>query len=392
MKTYPLFKVHIPQNTALANVGKVFESGFINEGVQVTELTHALSRRMQTDKLSLVNSCTSALTLALKLSGVGPGDEVITTPMTCVATNTPIITAGAKVVWADVDPNTGMLDVQDVKRKITEKTKAVMAVAWAGAPPDLFGLGELCDLSHGHNVGKPKLILDAAHAFDATFLNRPVHEFATFTCYSFQAIKHFTTGDGGALVCLNEVDHVRAKALKWFGLDRDHAKDEKGDWKGQQWDVDIVEAGYKFNMNNVAAAIGLSQIKHIDKIISAHRMNAMIYQDRFENFNLFEGFKSVVPIYEPENVQSSHWVYTMKVNPTYSRLTRDELLKELNAEGIMAGVVHVPNDDYTAFKDSITDLPGVRSFSSRQFSLPCGWWLTQSDIEHIANRVKELTK
>ncbi len=392
MKMYPLFKVHIPQEEALSNIKHVFESGFINEGEQVTELTRVLSRRMQTDKVCLMNSCTSALTLALRLSGVGPGDEVITTPMTCVATNTPIVATGAKIVWADVDPYTGMLDVEDVKKKITQKTKAIIAVAWAGSPPDLFGLGELCDLSHGHNIGKPKLILDAAHAFDAMLVDRPIHEFATFTCYSFQAIKHFTTGDGGALICLNEVDHVRAKALKWFGLDRDHAKDEKGDWKGQQWDVDILEAGYKFNMNNVAAAIGLSQIKHIDEIITNHRVNAMIYQERFENFNIFEGFKSVAPIYQPENAKSSHWVYTMKVNPKHSRLTRDELLKKLNAEGIMAGVVHVPNDTYAAFKEFQTDLPGVREFSANQFSLPVGWWLTQDDIKHIAERVKELTK
>ncbi len=377
MKTYPLFKVHVPKEAALARVRDVFESGFINEGIQVTELTSMLQEHMKTDKLCLVNSCTSALTLALKLAGVGPGDEVITTPMTCVATNTPIVAAGAKIVWADVDPLSGMVDGRSVVSVMTNKTKAVMAVAWGGTPPALNSLVSA-------TRGKAKLILDAAHAFDAEYNYRPIHEFADYTCYSFQAIKHFTTGDGGALVCKDPQDFSRAKALKWFGLDRDRAKDEKGDWKGQQWDVDIIESGYKFNMNNVSAAIGMSQMSHIRGIISDHRENAALYD------LLFKGANHVYPAIRPSEGTSSHWVYTMLLeHPT---LTRDELLKRLNAEGIMAGVVHVPNDDYTAFKDSKTDLPGVRHFSSRQFSIPCGWWLSLEDVKHIAARVKELTK
>ena len=380
MKTYPLFKVHVPTDETLGKIREVFESGFINEGVQVTQLTNELRAWLNADNLVLTNSCTSALTLALHLSGVRPGDEVITTPMTCVASNTPIVTMGARIVWADVVPSHGMIDPQDVARKITGRTKAVMAVAWAGTPPQLQELKELCE-SRG-----VKLILDAAHAFDAGYQGAPVHEWADFTCYSFQAIKHFTTGDGGALVCLDKDDYRRSKALKWFGLDRDATKDEKGNWKGQQWDTNIIEAGYKFNMNNVAAAIGLSQMDHIDEIIALHRVHAYLYDD------LFEGFKSVVPVVRPEGGDPSFWVYTMTVNSDYSRLKRDELLKTLNAEGIMAGVVHVPNDDYTCFDQFRTDLPGVREFASCQFSLPCGWWLKEDDIRHIAQRVKELTR
>lgn len=380
MKTYPLFKVHVPHEEALAKIGEVFASGFINEGTQVTQLTNELRAYLNADNLVLTNSCTSALTLALHLAGVQPGDEVISTPMTCVATNTPIVALGARIVWADVDPNHGMIDPQDVSRKITGRTKAVMAVAWAGTPPQLQALREVC-AQRG-----VKLILDAAHAFDAAYRQAPVHYWADFTCYSFQAIKHFTTGDGGALVCFADADHARAKALKWFGLDRDRAKDDKGNWKGQQWDVDIQEAGFKFNMNNVSAAIGLSQMEHIDRIVAFHRVNAYLYDD------LFEGCTTVVPASRPAGAESSFWVYTMKVDPERSRLCRDDLLKALNAEGIMAGVVHVPNDDYTAFQAFRADLPGLREFAANQFSLPCGWWLDEDDVRHIAARVKELTR
>jgi len=381
MKTFPLFKVHVPTEEALLKIREVFESGFINEGVQVTELTTELKRVLQAKNLLLTNSCTSALTLALKLAGVGPGTDVVSSPMTCVAGNTPIVNLGAKIVWADVDPETGMLDIDDVTKRVSTKTKAIMVVAWAGTPPNLYMLKHFCD-----GMGL-KLILDAAHAFGAMYRDKPIHEWANYTCYSFQAIKHFTTGDGGALVCNNnDADYERAKALKWFGLDRDKTKNEKGEWKGQQWDTDVFEAGYKFNMNNVSAAIGLAQIPHIEGILLAHRANAAMYDELFKNFG------SVVHASRPDGANSSSWVYTMKVVPERSALQRNELLKILNAEGIMAGVVHVPNDEYTAFASSKTPLPGLREFAKNQFSLPCGWWLTKEDVEHIANRVKELTK
>lgn len=377
---YPLFKVHTPEN-ALNNIKEVLESGFINEGVQVTQLTQQLQKILNSDKLILTNSCTSALTLALKLADVTCHSRVLTTPMTCVATNTPIINLCSHVTWADIDPISGMISVDDVDKKLSEfmhSIKAIMAVAWAGTPPDLEGLR---DVANKHGV---PLILDAAHAFGATYKGRPIHEFADYTCYSFQAIKHFTTGDGGALICSNADKHARSKSLKWFGLDRDKAKDDNGNWKGQQWDVDINEAGFKFNMNNISAAIGLAQIDHIDMILKTHRKNAELYDEYFKTHT------TVKHSSRPDDCESSFWVYTMLVQDN-SKLSRDQLLKALNAEGIMAGVVHIPNDDYTAFDEYKTDLPGVRDFSSRQFSLPCGWWLKQSDIKHIADRVKELT-
>jgi len=378
MKQYHLFKAHIQPDEALEQIKKVFESGFINEGIQVTELTEKLKNYFNAKNLILLNSCTSSLTMALKLSGVSKDDEVITTSMTCVATNTPIRNLDAKIVWADVNPNNGMLDPNDVRKKISSKTKAVIAVAWAGTPPELEELSKICKEK---NV---KLILDAAHAFGASYKGFPLHDWCDFTCYSFQAIKHITTGDGGALICKSDLDYKRSKSMKWFGLDRDLAKDASGNWKGQQWDVDIAEAGYKFNMNNVSAAIGLSQINHLDKIVSKHINNAKLYQDLLKNET------NICPAAIPEGSKSSFWVFTVKLNN--SSITRDDVLKKLNSIGIHAGVVHIPNHEYTAFKDYLIDLPGVNEFSNNQFSLPCGWWLSPEDIVYIAEKLKEIIK
>jgi dTDP-4-amino-4,6-dideoxygalactose transaminase len=380
MTAYPMFKVHISTDAALAELRQVFESGFVNEGVQVSAFHKAVSAFLGVDQLVLTNSCTSSLTIALRLCGVGPGTEVITTPMTCVATNSPIDNLGGRIVWADIDPNTACIDPVDVQRKITPATRAIMCVAWAGTPCDLDALDALAK-----RRGVP-VIHDAAHAFGATWQGRPLSDFSDYTCYSFQAIKHLSCGDGGAIVCRDPDKFVLARKLKWFGYDRDAYKDERGDWKGQAWsaDIDPGEVGYKFNMNNVAAAIGLSQMPHIEGILAAHRRNAAIYDEAFANSRF------VRPLAVPDEAVSSYWVYTMLA--TDDRIDRDRLLEALNAEGIAAGLVHLPNDLYSAFKEEAADLPGVRRFAARQLSLPCGWWLSEQDCAHIAERTHTLAQ
>lgn len=389
MKTYPLFKTHIDTTSALENLRGVFESGYMNEGTQVSELEHSLKPYLG-ENITLLNSCTSALHLALHLAGVGPGDDVVTTPMTCVATNTPIKARGANVVWADVDPLTGMMDASTVNNALTPKTKAVIFVAWGGNMGDVGAVQSLC-----HHKGIP-LILDAAHAFGAmAHYNdesiRPISDMIDFTCYSFQAIKHFTTGDGGALVIRSNDAVARARRLRWFGLDRDSAKDDKGDWKGQQWDSDIVEAGYKFNMNNVAAAIGLSQLPHIDKILATHKRNAELYD------KAFEGQSRITPAIakrswagSQEWIKSARWVYT--IHTPWRDEFRLDVVNKLNSLGVKAGLVHIPNDDYTCFAGSKVHLPGVREFASTQFSIPCGWWLSEDDVNDIAKKVIDVVE
>ncbi|MEQ8666231.1 MAG: DegT/DnrJ/EryC1/StrS family aminotransferase [Rhodospirillales bacterium] len=371
-RTYPLFKVHVDQNAALSGIQQVFESGFVNEGEQVTAFANRLKEILGVEQLVAVNSCTSALTMALHLTGAGSGDEVLTTPMTCVATNIPVLHTGAKIVWADIDPASGNISVADVKAKISSRTKAVMCVDWAGTPVELGELWAVC-----RDAGVP-LIQDAAHAFAAEYKDKSVAHYADFTCFSFQAIKHITCGDGGAIVASDPHRFGLAKKLKWFGYDRDATKDEKGNWKGQKWDADIRlnEAGYKFNMNNVSAAIGLSQLPHVEKIIGGHRRNAAQLDEAFA------GHPKIQPLTRPKDSLSSFWVYTVLLA---EGMDRDGVLKTLNDQRIMAGLVHLPNDIYTCFSPYQADLPGVREFERRQMSLPCGWWLDEDDMRHVAD-------
>lgn len=374
-KTYPLFKVHVDVDAAMAKVREVLESGYINEGTHVTEFQREVAKVLGAEgRLVLTNSCTSALTVALRLAGVRPGDHVVTTPMTCVATNTPIKTAGAEVIWADIDPMSGMLTHDTISKAITTSTRAVIFVAWAGNP------GKMDEIAHLCKKRGVKLIVDAAHAFGAEYSGGSISDWADFTCYSFQAIKHVTTGDGGAIVCREQADSERAKCLKWFGLDRDRGKDEKGDWKGQQWDVDIAEAGYKFNMNNLAAAIGLSQLPHVQKILDGHRRNGEAYRTLFNETVL-------QPLTVSSVANSSSWVFTLLAPDSPDGSVRDKIVAKLNEEGIMAGLVHVPNDAYTCFQANRADLPGVREFGRRHFSIPCGWWISPDDAALIASRV-----
>ena len=390
-KEYPLFKVHIQSEEALSNIKEVFESGFINEGLQVTQLTKAIEARFNTEHVCLTNSCTSAITMAIRLSTkdvscLYPGESeslpVITSPMTCVASNMPILNTGNEIVWADVEPNTGMIDPKDVDKILTELDfpAPVIAVAWAGSPPKLNELRRVCD-KHGS-----ALILDAAHAFDARYDKRYIHSIPDFTAYSFQAIKHFTTGDGGALICKDEMHHQLAQEMKWFGINRNTSKDSNGNWKGKQWDVDIDAEGYKFNMNNIAAAIGLSQLNHIDDIIIKHRLNAETYDSMFKDNSDFVKLTK-----RSSKDSSSFWVYTMFLNTTKQK-KRDKLLTKLQNLGIKAGVVHVPNHRYSCFNHIYRDLPGVDKFYNKQFSLPCGWWLDSYDIKEIANTTLKVAK
>ena len=361
----PLFKVHMPE-TVLGPLAETIASGYLGQGPRVNEFEAALTPWFGSERVLTVNSATSGLQLALRLANVQAGDEVISTPMTCSATNVPIMAAGAKIVWADINPHTGNIDPNDVARKITERTRAIVAVHWGGYPCDL---DELNAIARERDI---KLIEDAAHAFGATYKGAPIGSHSDFVNFSFQAIKHMTTGDGGALVCRDNASYERGKLLRWYGIDREG---KRTDFRCEE---DIVEWGYKFHMNDIAATIGLHQLKFVAQTLRRHRENAAYYRERLRGLR---GFQLLDHRLDREG---AYWLFTARVRE------RQQFIDSMKKAGVTTSQVHSRNDLHTTFAEFRSELPGVTEFAAEQVSIPVGWWVTDSEREHIAETVARL--
>lgn len=335
---------------------------YIGEGPRGQEFEDQFGRLvgLETPRPLALNSCTSALDLALHLIGVGLGDEVITTPMTCSATNGVIVNRGGKIVWADIDPVTGLIDANDVERKVTKRTKAIMAVDWAGRSCDYKALRQAGQYSNGTNIVRTAVIQDAAHNLLVDPQNR-----GDYVAWSFQAIKHLTTVDGGALV-VPAGQHKRARLLRWYGLDRTSS----ADFRCAQ---DIREPGFKYHMNDIAASIGLANLPHAADVVAKHRENAAWYAQA-----LRDAPGITLP---PEDHGASWWLYCLLADG------RASLIDHLAKRGIAASPVHRRNDTHPAFRFPNGPLPGVDHFAEREVAIPVGWWLSESDREQVADAV-----
>lgn len=366
-KTIPLFKVSVTEQ-ARENVQQVLKSGYISQGKWVEKfeqiLCSSLDFEAQVTPLT-VSSGTAALDLALHLAGVGPGSYVISTPLTCTASNSVIVNRGAKILWSDITED-GLIDhacVAKIMQYHGRDVRAIMAVNWGGAKPRYGAL---------KRFGVP-VIEDAAHCFPDYKGNS-----GDYTCYSFQAIKFLTTGDGGALV-VSPQQYARAKRLRWFGLDRDEtARDIQR----------IDESGYKYHMNDIAAAMGCGNIAKARAHRLKHQLNARVY-DRLLSPLV------CVPHQQPDGSRadidsgSDYWIYVVRFPTTNHYFVRDKLREK----GIESAVVHDRNDKHPAFQRvASAPFPLVRlnNYANEQLALPVGWWVTYQDIEYIAKTVNAL--
>lgn len=356
--TIPLFRPFMAEE-AIAAVTDVLTykndgSLYIGQGQKVEELESQLRKVFEIDHdIVTVNAATSAIDLALHMIGIKPGDEVITTPITCTATNSPIVNRGAIPVWADVDKFTGLINPFDVGRKITSKTKAIMAVNWGGVMPDYDVL---------RSYGLP-VIEDAAHGPYNSLRTR-----GDYVVWSFQAIKHLTTGDGGALLAPNA---ERARLLRWYGLDRR----SKANFRCEQ---NITEVGYKYHMNDINAVIGLANIRYLRWIVSTHRAHANYYTHRL----LRHVGKRLLYVPHVE-YNSAYWIYTILVDNV------SEFSAFMTARGIDTSPVHARNDKHDGFHFPNGDLPGVDYFNAHQVAIPVGWWLSMTDLINVARAVTD---
>ena len=359
--TIPLFKVHMPpRDMLLPRLEAVLYSGLIGDGDVVTEFETEFGRFIGNPNALALSSGTAALHTALLLADVGPGDEVISTPMTAEPTNQAVLQTGASLVWADVDPASGNMSPDSLREKITSRTKVIVVVHYAGVP---VRLREIADIAAAHGV---PIVEDAAHALGAWYDGVPVGNHSEYVIFSFQAIKHMTTGDGGMLVCRREEDLPRARRIRWFGIDRTQPRIS----------VDVHEVGYKYNTNNVTATIGLAQLEVIQTAIDRHMENGAFYEGSLADV---PGLR--VCSYDAA-AKPSHWLYTVLAD------RRDDLARWLTERGVHCSQVHRRNDLHPVFGASRCELPGLDEYYGRMLHIPCGWWVSDEERKYIVDSIR----
>lgn len=352
-------------NDAKRRVQECLDSGFISEGNLVKEFEQAIETEFGYKNCVAVNSGTSALHLALILSGVGQGDEVIIPAQTFVATGLAVLYCGAKVVFADIEKVSGNISPKDVINKITPKTKAIIAVSWGGNPASLIVLERICK-----DRGLA-LIQDNAQALGATFFKKPLTEHGDFSCFSFQAIKHLTTGDGGMVCCKDWSTKESAKEFRWFGINKEaELPDETGERK---YNLKYY-AGYKYHMNDVSAALGLGNLQGFKIRQKIRQKIADIY-----NRNLPLQIQTMKP---PGH---AYWLYDILVD------NRAYLMGKLKEKDIPSSVVHVGIDRNDIF-GGYQDLPNQRYWDEHHLCLPIHSSMTENDAYKVVDVVKESMK
>lgn len=358
----PLVKTNIPAREKLMpELEKVLYSGYVAQGEQVDIFERAFEKYIGNGHSLTVNSGTAALHIALILAGVKQGDEVISTALTAEPTNVAIKMTGAKIRYADVDVNTGNISSSSIEENINNATKAIMVVDYAGIPVDVKRIQQI---SKKYNL---PVIHDAAHALGAKFNSLKTGNHFPYTVFSFQAIKHLTTIDGGMLQIASKEEYEKAKLIRWFGIDK----------KLSRLDNNIQFQGYKYHMNNVNATIGLVQLADINSIVNAHVVNGKFFDKELQNIPGIELIK-YYPASEP-----SYWLYTLKVE------NRDGFVKQLAENGIMASELHKRNDLHDYLNDFHQQLPALDNFYSKLVHIPCGWWVGKEEREQIASTIKK---
>jgi dTDP-4-amino-4,6-dideoxygalactose transaminase len=361
-----LFNVDVPRE-ALPLLENVFASKQLADGAVVAEFEKKLGAYTGNNRVISTSSASGAVMLALYIAGVRPGDDVLATPLACLATNMPALNLFANVIWCDLDA-TGNIDPAEVQRKITKRTKALLYAPWAGNTGDVQGLMDACSQ---HGIA---LVQDASEGLGAEYDGRKLgNDTADFTIFSFYPNKLITTGEGGAIAFKNPQDFEKARWLKRYGI---HQPTFRDPLKEIDPASDIPVAGYCEYMNNITAAIGVPQFDNLERKFQAQHANGQAYDRALAEV------PGVQVIPKPDNSKSAYWVYTFLVDD------RDGLLKYLREKEIYASKVHLRNDYYSSFGPRAKGLLHTDEFEKRYISVPSGWWLKSSDIEYIIQAIK----
>lgn len=364
-----LFHPYLPVS-ARNRARKQMDTRWLGQGPLVDEFEHEFEKQISSKhKAIAVNSGTSALHLAYVLAGIGEGDEVITPVFTCSATATPLLYQKAKVLFADINKDNLNINPDHVEELLKirgERIKAIVAVDYAGFPCDYE---KLMAISKKWNI---PIIEDAAQAIGAKYHGKHVGQIVPYTAFSFQAIKTITTTDGGMLTIKDPLQEEKAKRIRWFGIDR-KAKFE------DRWKKDIFETGYKYQMSDIDAAMGLEGLKELDDIVAKAKV-------RFEAYKKgLEGVSGISLLFDnvDKNISPSYWICTVKVE------RREDLKVKLAENGIESDPVHYRNDRYSVYGGRVYNCPNMDYIEDKYLVLPMHYYVSEEDITRICNVIRK---
>lgn len=362
----PNYMPFVPQESIDNAVATLKTNWIGGDGPRVKEFETEIAKIIKNKNVLAVSSGTAALQMALRLSGVA-GGEVISSPMTCFATNAAIVNEEGIPVWADINPKTGNIDPNDIAKKITKRTRAIMVVHWGGAPAQIDLINKIAST---YNL---PVIEDAAQALGSEYAGKPIGTHSDFVAFSTQAIKIINTIDGGLLATKKKSDAKRGKILRWYGIDREERRWDKS---FAFWKYPIEEVGYKAQMTDVSAAVGLGQLPYLSKHLAHRRRLAKLYESALKNSKTVKAQKILA------KATPNYWIFTVICD---SPQTKVKLWKAMNKISVKIEEAHRRNDIYPVFKKySKGNLPGVAYFDENHIIVPVGHWVSNHDAAAIA--------
>jgi dTDP-4-amino-4,6-dideoxygalactose transaminase len=348
-------------------VGPVLASGYVGAGRRVDALERALATYLGVENVVCTSSCTAALTLSYLAAAIRPGEIVLSTPMTCAATNIPLLHLGARIAWLDVDPITGNVTADAVLDGLRAhpSARAIIIMDWAGWP---CAYDEICAIAE--DAGLP-VIVDAAQSFGSTLDGLRCASRAAFVCYSFGPTKIFSTVEGGAIVVRDAAVAQRLRVMRWYGIDR-AARNVTA-----FWEYDVTTPGHRFTTNDVFAEIGVQGLPHFHRRLAHHRHLAKCYRDDLV------GIAGVTLPPDDSRRVSNYWMFSILAEG------RTRLLRRLHDAGIHAATPHNRNDHLTCFANTeARPLSGVDHFAANYLCLPIGPWVTEANIGEVCSIVR----
>lgn len=373
-KFLPYFRPSIGK-AEIEEVVDTLDSGWLTMGPKTLEFEGLVAEYTGAKHAIAVNSCTAALHLSLIALGIGKGDEVITTPFTFAATGNVIIHAGARPVFVDIDRATYNIDSEKVERAITKRTRAIMPVHYAGQACDIRTINRVAEKHHLFTIE------DAAHAIGAEYEGKKIGTFADATCFSFYVTKNMTTGEGGAITTDNDTLADKLRILRLHGISRDAWKryTSAGDWY-----YEIEECGWKYNMTDMQAALGIQQIKRLDEFIAIRREYAQIYTEELSKIS------GVITPYEMPNTKHVYHLYPILL----SSYDRKKFIEQMRERNIGCSVHFIPLHLHPfyrrTFKFRKGDFPDSEWVYEREVSLPLYPNMTKRDLRYVINAVADV--